>query len=273
MLSIAPTTEIEAFSTDAPSEHCIGSVCMVTRDHITAATMMAWQHTDWAFIPPGKYVERNIVQGNVLPLQRNECVQRMKGDWLLFIDDDMVWSPKDIEKLLAAREEIDADIIGGLCFQRSAPHNPTMFMRESPKAGGYQFLEKWTDDIVEVDATGMAFVVIHKRVFEKMIGRPMPPYEMRMGYLPLPFFRWEGTLGEDLRFCQDAKSAGVRIFVDTRIEIGHVSEVEIRRRHFLLEALARKPEVVKARKEINDRMGLPTLTDKEIAEALELGWR
>lgn len=268
MLSIAPTTEINVYSSNNDEENCLGAVTIVTRDHITAATVMAWQHTDWTFIPQGKFVDRNIIQGNLLTLQRNESVQRMKGDWLLFIDDDMVWDSTAIARLVAARDEIDADIIGALCFQRSAPHNPTMFMREHPDHGGYQFLEKWDDDIVEVDATGMAFVIIHKRVFEMIAGEPMPPLVARKRLNPPDFFRWQGALGEDLRFCQDAKAAGARIFVDTRIEIGHVSEVEIRRRHFLLEALARTPDIVAARTEINDRLGLPTLTTDEIKEML-----
>lgn len=268
MLSIAPTTELKIFSSNHNELDCLGAVALVTRDHITAPTVMAWQHTDWSFIPKGKFIDQNIVQGSILTTQRNECVLRMKGDWLLFIDDDMVWSPGDIGRLIAARDEIDADIIGGLCFQRSAPHNPTMFMREHADSGGYQFMEKWDSDIVEVDATGMAFVLIHRRVFDMIAGMPMPPYEIRKTLRPPDFFKWQGVLGEDLRFCQDAKAAGARIFVDTRIEIGHISEIEVRRRHFLLEAMARTPEMLAARTEINDRMGLQTLAVHDIHEAL-----
>ena len=193
----------------------------------------------------------------------------MRGDWVMFIDDDMVWQPDQIGRLITVRAEEDLDVLGGLCFHRAPPHGPTMFMREEADRGAYNFLEKWGTDLVEVDATGMAFVVIHKRVFEMMAGHPMPPYEERRKYPPMPFFRWEGLLGEDLRFCQDAKKAGARVFVDTRNEIGHVAEIEIRHKHFLLEAINRPTETLAARTALNTRMGLPTLTRAEAEEMLK----
>lgn len=273
-LEVAPTNDITVFSANREGES-LGTIAFVTRDHMNAATTMAMMYSDFTWVPPGRSVERYVVTGNLLTLQRNECVQRMQGDWLLFIDDDMVWEPDAIRKLVETREELDADILGGLCFRRSAPHFPTMFMRETPTAGGYNFLETWTDDVIEVDATGMAFVIIHKRVFERIAGGPMPAYEERVreGGGPPNFFRWEGSLGEDLRFCQDAKAAGCRIFVDTRIEVGHVAEIEIRKRHFLLELVGRDERTYEARKALNDKMGLPTLSLDAALDALDLNPR
>src|SRR6185295_18211153 len=110
-----------------------------------------------------------VVEGSILPSQRNELVQRMQGDWILFIDADMSFRPDAIGRLVKVREEHDLDIVGGLCFQRKAPHQPTLYMRESPFEGGYSFLEKWDSDLVEVDGTGFAFILIHRRVFERMV--------------------------------------------------------------------------------------------------------
>lgn len=264
-------TELTVFGTKSPEGYdTIGTIAFPVRDNINAATATAMFHTDWSFLEPGQRIDHFIIQGNLLALQRNEAVQRMQGDWLLFIDDDMVWQPDAIGRLIAARNEIDADIIGALCFRRSPPHQPTLYMREEPTAGMYNYLEKWDDDIVEVDATGMAFALIHKRVFEAIAGTPMPSMEERRA-LGLPqFFRWQGTLGEDLRFCQDAKAAGCRIFVDTRIEIGHIAEIEVRYRHFLVESLGMTGAQRAERQMANDRMGLPTLTSDEIRE--RLGW-
>ncbi len=267
-LDRAPTTDLKVYG-PASSADAIGTVSIPVRDHINAATATALLHTDWSFLTGRQKVDRFIVQGNILTLQRNESVQRMGGDWLLFIDDDMVWEPDAIGKLIAARDEIDADIIGALCYRRSAPHQPTLFMRETPTSGGYNYLETWSDDIVEVDATGMAFVLIHKRVFEAISGTDMPPLDIRKTLGVPGFFRWDGVLGEDLRFCQDAKEAGCRIFVDTRIAVGHIAEVEIRKKEFLIEALQRPAEVIEMRRRINDQMGLPTLTVEQIKEQLE----
>ena len=270
LLDAAPGTELSIYAGKDEGE-ALGSLSMTVRDYINAATATSLLHTDWSFLKPGTYIDRQIIQGNLLPLQRNEAIQRMRGDWLMFIDDDMVWDSRAVGRLILAREELDVDILGALCFGRGTPHAPTMYMRERPTSGGYNFLEDWNSDVVEVDATGMAFVIIHKRVFEKIAGVPMPPFEERaaMG-APPDFFRWEGALGEDLRFCQDAKAAGCRIFVDTRIEVGHMAEVEIRRKHFLMELLGRDAEVYAARRALNDGMGLPTLDEGVIRR--RLGW-
>ena len=269
-LSRAPTTDIVVYSGTGRGHKPIGTLAMPVRDHMNAATVTSLVHTDWAFLKEKQSVERLIIQGNILTLQRNEAVQRMRGDWLMFIDDDMVWEPKDIGRLIAARDEIDADIIGALCYRRSAPHQPTMFMREERTSGGYNYLEDWEDELIEVDATGMAFVIIHKRVFERIADTPMPSYDTRMALGPSDFFRWGGALGEDLRFCQDAKDVDCQIWVDTRIEVGHMSEIEIRRKHYLIESLGRDPALTEARKVVNDRMGLPTLTPDQIKA--RLGW-
>lgn len=267
-----PAPSMDVFAVQRPGEP-IGSVAIPVRDHLNAATVTALVGTNFTWVPKGETVDHNIVQGSILTSQRNECVQRMRGDWLLFIDDDMVWDADAVGRLVARRAEHDLDIVGGLCFRRAHPYQPTLYMRERPDDGAYNFLETWAEDeIVEVDATGMAFVLIHKRVFEMIAGGPMPPYEHRVreGGPPPNFFRWEGTLGEDLRFCQDAKAAGARIWVDTSIRIRHVSEVQIGHADFLAALAQRDEATYHARIELNDKMGLPTVSPEAAREAL--GW-
>jgi hypothetical protein len=271
--------ESKLYSVRAPIEP-LGTIGLPVRDHLNAATATAMIST--ALLPGGfingASVDFNIVQGSVLTIQRNELVNRMRGDWLLFIDDDMVWQPHQIAALIETREKFDLDMVGALCFQRSEPYNPTLYMRERPDGGLYNFLESWPDDeAVEVDATGLAFLLIHKRVFERMVahyedkpGWMMPAYEDRVGHRPPNIFRWEGGLGEDLRFCQEAKAAGSRIFVDTSIEVGHIGEVSIGRRHFLSELASRGQDIYEKRRDINDAMGLPSVSPAEAK--LELGW-
>jgi hypothetical protein len=271
-LEKSPGPPIELFAMRRDGEP-IGTICVPTRDHINAATVTSLVITDFRWLPKGKTVDHNIIQGSILTSQRNEAVQRMRGDWLLFIDDDMVWQPDAVGRLVATREKFDLDIVGGLCFRRSEPYAPTLYMRERPDSGGYNFLEEWAEDeVVEVDATGCAFLLIHKRVFEMIAGGPMPPYEIRAreGGPPPNYFRWEGTLGEDLRFCQDAKAAGARIWVDTSVHIGHVTEVKVGYREFLQQLAQRDQPTWEARKQLNDSMGLPTLTSEQVRA--KLGW-
>ena len=253
-----------------PEAKTVGTIAIPCRDHINAATTTSLLMTDYGWLPKGKAVDRFIIQGGILTMQRNEAVQRMTGDWLIFIDDDMVFDTTAVARLVQAREEGDFDILGGLCFRRNPPHQPTLYMREGPTEGQYNFLEDWKNDIIEVDATGMAFCIIHKRVFEAIAGTPMPKLQDRLKGKPGNFFRWSGAFGEDLQFCIDAKAAGCRIFVDTRIEIGHVAEFIVDKTWFWREIATREPEMESIRLEVNDGMGLPTLTASTAKE--RLGW-
>lgn len=264
-----PGESVNVFTIADPEKAPVGTIALPVRDHINSATASSIMGTNFSWLGE-RSISRVFIQGGVLTLQRNEAVQRMDGDWLLFIDDDMVWEPDAVKRLVEAREEHDLDMVGALCFRRTPPHQPTLYMRTQPTSGPYNFLEKWTDDIVEVDATGLAFCLIHKRVFERIAGSEMPPLEERLQNRPPNFFRWTGGFGEDLAFCQDVKASGGRIFVDTRIEIGHISEIEIRRRHYLIEIAQRGQEIEDSRREVNTMMGLPTMSTDEAKELL--GW-
>lgn len=249
----------------------VGTVAFCSRDHLNAATATCFWHTDFSWLPQGRSVQRFVIQGSILTMQRNESLKRMQGDWLIFIDDDMVWQPDAVAKLVASWQEIQPlfdvpVILGGLCHRRQEPYDPTMYMRERKDGGHYRFLEKWETDIVEVDATGMAFVLIPASALEAMAARAgtvWPSFEERQGKNPPPIFRWDGNVGEDLAFCQDAKAAGCRVFVDTRIKIGHIAEVTIDTSSFLHQIASRSPEDEALIKEHNDAIGMPTMTAEE----------
>lgn len=253
----AVVTEVDVIS--ERMKEPLGTIGIPVRDSVNTQTMLSFMSTDW----PGQ-VDKLWARGSILALQRNHLVQRMRGDWILFIDDDMVWQSDAILRLLKTRDDLigqgfEPDMLGALCFRRSAPHTPTLFFKHA--AGPYNFMEEWEDDVVEVDATGMAFCLIQVSAFEKIADTEMPPYDVRVAGQRMPdFFRWHGSLGEDLRFCQDLKQAGGSIYVDTRVHIGHVAEKVVGHRDFLREVADRDPQAQADRTLLNKEMGLPTLT-------------
>jgi len=270
-LEAAPTDVASVAYSTVADPNTIGTIAIVTRDHLAAAAAMSLLMVDYSWVPKGKNICRIIITGGILTMQRNEAIQRMQGDWLLFIDDDMVFEPDAVGRLVGAQQEHDLDIVGALCFRRQPPHQPTLYMRENPTSGGYNFLEDWDEGLVEVDATGMAFCLITRRAIETMAGSPMPSYDDRISRRPPPFFEWNNILGEDLSFCQDAKKAGLRIWVDTRVEIGHVAEFTVDKTWYWREIALRGDEIEEYRRELNSNMGLPTLTADTAKE--RLGWR
>jgi hypothetical protein len=248
----------------------VGTLAMCTRDRISAGTFISWLMSDRAsFLGPDENVGIFVIQGHVLTLQRNECIRNMQGDWIIFIDDDMTFQPDAIRRLIDTQREHDLDMVGALCFQRGEPHQPTLYMRESATSGNYVFLEEWErDSVVEVDATGMAFVLITKRLLTKIAGE-FPAMEKRQGSRPPSYFRWdEKGFGEDMTFCQDVKKAGGHIFVDTSIQTGHIGEITITEKNFLRELADRPDDVSEMRQRINDEMGLPTVYAAEAVKKL-----
>lgn len=248
----------------------LGTLGLPTRDHISASTVTSMLMSDFRWAG-GRPLTRVIVEGSQLPLQRNEAVHRMQGDWLIFIDDDMTFGKDSIGDLVATynklKDEVKEPIIlGGLCVRRSPPHQPTLYVRQDD--GTFNFLEDWEGDIIEVDATGTAFMLIEVPVFEAILGGPMPSLEERGTLPPWPYFEWRGRMGEDLRFCDTAQKAGARIFIDTRIHVGHLSERPVDITDFWREVATRPEEATTFRKKWNDQMGLPTMTKEKAIERL-----
>jgi hypothetical protein len=255
-----------------PGSPCAGTVAMVARDRVAAQATISWLMTDLSWLKPGEHHKRYIVVGNVLTFQRNQCINDMEGDWILFIDSDMVWQPAAMRVLIETREKYDLDIVGGLCFQRSDAYQPTMYKRTSY---GYTYLERWPEDAaVEVDVTGMAFCLIHRRVFDRIlqhkVGEGFASFEERQKQVPAPFFRWEGDYGEDFQFCRDAQEAGCHIFVDTSVKVGHVGDQVITEETFLRELSFRDPEAQLFREMALSDIGEQALGRQEARE--RLGW-
>lgn len=258
-------------------KRCVGTIAMVTRDFVSAPTAISYMMTDLSFLGTDEYVQRYIVQGNVLVFQRNQCIQMMDGDWILFIDSDMSWQPGAIRTLVEAQRKFDLDMVGGLCFQRSAPYQPTLYMEAADEGWGYTFLEEWEEDAaVEVDATGMAFCLIHKRVFDRIlmhnVGEHFLELEERKDHQPQSFFKWNGKLGEDFQFCLEAKESGSRIFVDTSVKIDHHGITAINEQAFLREIAFRTDEQQKFREWQMGTIDQKAITRERARERLGVTW-
>lgn len=158
----------------------------------------------------GYHVLYNNTSGANIARNRNIGVENAKeagADWLFFVDDDMVFDPDAIDRLVKHR----LDVVSGLCVRKTWPYSPT--------------IHHWVEDVkryrtpdnielgrlIECDGTGTAFLLINMRVFNKL----EPPYFC----FPARHGR---VLGEDLYFCEIVKKAGYKIYVDTGVIIGHL---------------------------------------------------
>ena len=137
---------LEVHENPVYTQECVGTIAMVTRGTVSAATAVSLMMDDRTYLKPGQYIKRFIIVGNILTFQRNQCINEMEGDWILFIDSDMVWQPEATRVLVETREKFDLDMVGGLCFQRGDPYQPTMYKMAADDNHGYTFLERWAED-------------------------------------------------------------------------------------------------------------------------------
>jgi GT2 family glycosyltransferase len=246
-----------------------GTIATITRGNVRSMTVQALLRLDASGLGD---VHMVFIEGGLLPHQRNEAIQHMRGDWILFIDDDMVFAPDSVRRLVAFQQRIGAEIVGGLYFERMAPHEPTMYQRvdDAEPVGPVKSIEVWERGAaVDVDATGAGFLLIQRRALEAIAGAPLGSYEERTSRSPHEYFRWIGDVGEDVRFCLDARAAGCRIMVDTSIAIGHVGELVVTEIDYLRSAAyGDLASVLEKRREINDAAGLATLEPKAADEIL-----
>jgi len=132
---------------------------------------------------------------------------------ILWVDDDMCFQPDAIWRLL----NHDLPIVGGLCHNRRPPsYQPILlkkFSEERRKDRGaeYGFIYDYPKgSLLPVDATGAAFLLVKREVFDHMDGQE--------------WWTPRGNVWEDISFCERARDAGFPAYVDTSLDIGHVGE-------------------------------------------------
>lgn len=131
-------------------------------------------------------------------------------DYLLTIDDDMVFPPDALLRLLSH----DKQIVTALYFQRGLPTSPVIYqtVKVEDVAGERMFkpVGTWKEnELLKIGACGMGLCLIKTDVFRR---------------IPEPWYGQEHGCGEDLFFCRRVGEAGIPIFCDTSIQAGHMYE-------------------------------------------------
>ena len=154
---------------------------------------------------------------------RNSCAAKfLSGDCthLMFVDADIQFNPQDIVKLI----NHDKDIVGGIYPQKTLPPKMVVNTLNNGEQQG---------DLIEVGTLGTGFMLIKRRVFEKMIEEGATPYVDAIGLSPeenanqYDFFQCtidsKGRyLTEDWSFCRRWRQLGGKIWADKTIGLTHV---------------------------------------------------
>lgn len=153
-----------------------------------------------------------------------EAALKADVEGLLFIDHDILFDMEAVDQILESCDQTHA-VVGGAYSMRSPGSKmiggidvhkidrPVIFF----KGGG----------LYPANYLGMGFTAIHRDALEKIADHHQLPF-LNNGVtntLIRPFFsllQEEGLyFGEDVSFCRRAASAGVDIFMDTRVRLSH----------------------------------------------------
>lgn len=155
------------------------------------------------------------VDGGTIYQMRNvavETARKYQSAGILFVDADMSFPADALERIVAHNRPI----VGGFCRKRRKPFEPTIWtMRDGqlftvhPKGTG----------LLPCDATGAAFLYVHMSVFDKI----EKPYFINRECAATEVIDEKDFLSEDLYFCLKAREAGIPIYVDLDLKIGHMT--------------------------------------------------
>lgn len=154
-----------------------------------------------------------------------------EATWLVMVDTDMLWPQHAVHQLVATAEAHDYKLAGGLCFAGSdiaGEVYPTIYVQSGTSPSGYPTLDRVYDYprnmIVECDATGAAFLAIHRDVLNAMGHAYMTKASGKPN--PYPWFEdavWDDRqYGEDIGFCIKARALGFKLMVHTGVPVGHL---------------------------------------------------
>lgn len=238
-----------------------GLIALCSPGSIRVETAMALTESRLHMAGRGMPVRQGHFGGALVDKARNDACRTMLADpqcgYVLFVDGDMTFPPQAMGLLVETAfgpKAPWADVLGGYCVLRGGAiptidtgtgtwesHYPGGGVKEVIRTGGAFLLVKrhvcermpepwfacrfpmrWLDALTEVDNFARTkydgvnpFRDLPGSPWERLTeiashdpqsGRPVPGYEV----------------GEDSGFCDRVRMAGMRIAVDTDIEIGHI---------------------------------------------------
>lgn len=145
--------------------------------------------------------------------------QGKKYDYLMFIDDDILWNPKDrpIDRLIARNK----DIICGIYTVRDDTLRPairTKQMQQLAEKGKYKnqkvVLPK---KVFEIEYGTSGFMLIKRECLKAVYQFSSHPFTPALD-------KNKEYLSEDYAFCWRAKKLGYKVYADPTIKLGHIGQ-------------------------------------------------
>jgi len=172
---------------------------------------------------PNLYYVRNMCLGGntVSGVDQKPFQGNLDYDYLMWIDSDVIFTPKNLIQLL----NLDKDIASGLYIMQDNIYYATVEKMDDDfyrKNGSYKFLTRM--DIKNkkgpftVDYTGFGWMLIKNGVFESL---KYPWFRPLWSNLTKNSIEIEEFCMEDVAFCKLVKENGYDVWIDPNCIVGH----------------------------------------------------
>ncbi len=163
--------------------------------------------------PPDTLMQ--FIRGASVSENRNRVLQtakERKAPWVFFLDDDMIPPAETLTQLLARPV---VPVLSALYISRITPFIPMAFQKAEPNGSVWKCpLGPEDKGVREVAAVGAGAMLVRPIVWET---------------LPAPWFTLgqikADTWGDDLHFCKKVRDAGLGVYCDYDIGVGHLGVI------------------------------------------------
>lgn len=178
-----------------------------------------------------------VMSGHCIASKRNIAVRAfLDGDaeWLVFIDDDQVFDPDAIHRLIAGAHPLERPIVSALIMAertKGMPVAPACAAWDGQSFRQYEAIptERWW----QVGTAGCGFLAIHRTVLERVGDAHADD-----AWPWFKFAQWQpdgakpDIMSEDYVFSLRAQALGYPVYVDTRAHVGHIKTRVLTARDF-----------------------------------------
>jgi hypothetical protein len=172
------------------------------------------------------------VQGNQIGRQRqilfDYWADKLKTDWILWVDSDIVLNLEAMQKLWQTADKINRPVVSGVYF--ISKENEGSIMRPFPVL--FDDVDEFQvryhhplpdNQVIKCDSAGFGFVLMHKSIVPKM----------RAAYPGQSMFMERGDaddskfVGEDIIFFRRMKKAGIPLHAHTGALVKHMKRFSV----------------------------------------------
>lgn len=159
-----------------------------------------------------------FLYGAYIQANRNALVEQTlatDAQWLLMLDDDHTFDRRLLINLL----DRHVDVVGALALARKPPYFVCAFRETNSRTGkslGVS-LQDLRFELQEVAAVGTGAMLIRREVLEAI----EPPW------FEVAFDERGVNVSEDVTFCEKARKAGYKVWLDATQSLGHLTGVSI----------------------------------------------